>query len=68
LGCLDASQIESPALWDEQSEPHEKTLVVTSIDSPGVGSMRSVKLHVRIGTVGDECPDNRIETVPVRTT
>jgi hypothetical protein len=31
--------------------------VLTSIDSPGVGSMRSVKLHVRIGTVRDECPD-----------
>jgi len=30
--------------------------------------MRSVKLHVRIGTMGDECPDNRIETVLVRTT
>ena len=68
LDCLDASQIESPALWDEQSEAHEKTLVLTSIDSPGVGSMRSVKIHVRIGTVVDECPDNRIETVPVTTT
>ena len=68
LGCLDASQIESPALWDEQSEAHEKTLVLTSIDSPGVGSMRSVKIHVRIGTVVDECPDNRIETVLVTTT
>jgi hypothetical protein len=30
--------------------------------------MRSVELHVRIGTVGDECPDNRIETALVRTT
>jgi hypothetical protein len=68
LGCLDASKIESPAVWEEQSEAHEKTLVLTSIDSPGVGSMRSVKIHVRIGTVVDECPDNRIETVPVMTT
>jgi hypothetical protein len=30
--------------------------------------MPSVKIHVRIGTVVDECPDNRIETVPVTTT
>jgi len=30
--------------------------------------MRSVKIHVRIGTVVDECPDNRSETVLVRTT